>query len=163
MSMLAAKKESRATFHEVKNVAELSSPIVSEGRLLFVAPSHLEKRTVAPIVENLIVDGNLLTLQRPAEHLDRSLRLDQQPEVEALVEGIRGTLAGDLPALERHYSVGLDGTAVRWRLTLVPLHRRVQAFLKVLRLEGAGGDIQTVETVEVNGDVSRMTVEPEAR
>jgi hypothetical protein len=45
----------------------------------------------------------------------------------------------------------------------VPLHRRVQAFLKVLRLEGAGGDIQTVETVEVNGDVSRMTVEPEAR
>jgi hypothetical protein len=163
MSMLAAKKESRSTFHEVKNVAELSAPLVSEGRLLYVAPSHLEKHTTGPVEENLVVDGSTLTLQRPAEHLDRSLRLDQQPEIEALVESIRGTLAGDLAALERYYSVGLDGSPERWRLTLVPLNRRVQAFLKFVRLEGEGSDIRTVETVEVSGDASRMTIEPAPR
>jgi hypothetical protein len=160
MSLLAARKESRAAFHEVKNVAELSAPLVSDGQLLYVAPAHLEKRTLAPNPETLIVDGSMLTLQRPAEHVDRSLRLDQQPEIAALVESIRGTLAGDLAALQRHYSVGLDGSAEHWRLTLVPTERRVASFLKFVRLEGAGDQIRAVETVEVGGDTSRMTIEP---
>jgi hypothetical protein len=123
----------------------------------------LEKNTDGPVAEHLVVDGNRLFLQKPAENLDRSLWIDQMPEVQALVESIRGTLAGDLPALERHYSVGLDGSAEKWRLTLVPLSRRVQTFLKVVRLEGEGGDIRLVETVEANGDTSRMLIEPVSR
>ena len=73
---------------------------------------------------------------------------------------MRGTLAGDLEALRRHYSVGYEGTAAAWRLTLVPVDPGVRDLLKVVRVDGGGAELRRVETIEADGDVSTMTIEP---
>jgi hypothetical protein len=160
MGKLSAVKESRASFREEKSLAALATPLVSEGTLRYVAPAHLEKHTTAPTREDLVVDGDKLTIRKPSENLDRTLRLEQQPQIRALVESIRSTLAGDLQTLRRYYSVGLDGSPERWRLTLVPLDAGTREFLKFVRIDGSGHDLVSVETVEPNGDTSHMTIRP---
>jgi Outer membrane lipoprotein carrier protein LolA-like len=160
MGTLSAVRESRGSFREEKSLAALATPLVSEGTLHYVAPAHLEKRTSGPTREDLVVDGDELTIRKPSENLNRTLRLEQQPQIRALVESIRSTLAGDLSTLRRYYSVGLDGSTERWRLTLVPLDSRTREFLKVVRIDGIGRDIVGVDTVEANGDTSHMTIQP---
>ena len=160
MTMMSQVRESRAVFREEKTMAALNAPLESQGTLHYVAPAKLEKHTTAPNEELLAVDGDQLTLAKPAEKMRQTLRLDQQPEIRAFVESIRGTLAGDLPTLERYYSVGLDGTSDKWRLTLVPLSSRARDYLKVIRIEGSGPAIRRFESVEAGGDSSSMTIEP---
>lgn len=160
MAALATVRESRAAFAEEKALAALTTPLVSRGTLLYAAPSRLEKRTETPFQERVAVDGDRLTYERPAEGVRRALDLDAAPELRGLVEAVRGTLAGDLAALRRHYSVGYEGTQDAWRLTLVPVDPRVRELLKVVRVDGAGADLRRVETVEADGDVSTMTIEP---
>jgi len=162
MQRLAGVKERDASFREEKHLASLTQPLVSNGILHYASPAQVEKHTLAPVEEDIAVDGDRLTMMR-AGAAPQSLQLSDQPELHALVTGIRGTLAGDLPALEQDYSVGLEGTAEHWRLTLVPLSGRVQHFLKVIRIAGRNDEIEDVQTIETNGDASDMTITPQSR
>lgn len=152
-------RESRAAFREEKDLAALAEPLVSRGTLLYAAPSRLERHTAEPAEESIVVEGDRLTWSRPAEGMRRTLRLEQAPELRGLVEAVRGTLAGDVVALRRYYSVGLEGAEDAWRLTLVPVDAGVKALLKVVRVDGSGTDLRRVETVEADGDVTTMTIE----
>ena len=55
---LSRAKPARAAFHEKKFVALLDKPLESTGELLFTPPSRMEKRTTAPRVESVVVDGD---------------------------------------------------------------------------------------------------------
>lgn len=160
MAALAAVRESRTSFTEEKELAALTSPLVSRGRLVYVAPAHLEKLTEAPAAESIVVDGDRLTYAKPAEGVRRTLDLDAVPELRGLVEAVRGTLAGDLPGLRRYYSVGLDGDLPAWKLTLVPLDARIRNLLRAVAVEGTGASVARVVTTEADGDVSRMSIAP---
>ncbi len=160
MRQMAEVRESRAVFSEEKTIAALAKPLLSAGTLHYTAPALLEKHTEEPTEERLVVDGNQLTLERPAEHLRQTLTLEQQPEIRALVESIRGTLSGNLAGLRQYYSLRFEGGAEGWHLTLAPLNSRVQEFLKSIRLDGKGTHILLIETLEANGDSSRMTIKP---
>jgi hypothetical protein len=159
MRRLAAVRESQASFREEKRLAALTVPLHSAGMLVYRAPDHLEKRTTGPEVETIIVDGDRLTYTRPGEGVEHILVLSRAPELRGLVEAVRGTLAGDLAALQRFYSVGLEGTAEAWQLTLVPIDEALQGFLKVVRVKGSEARIAEVETVEPDGDVARMVID----
>ena len=161
MGQLAQVQRSSASFREEKRLAALEAPVVSTGRLLYVAPDRLEKHTTAPAIEDLTVTGRSLVLDRPAEQIHYAFDLDRVPEVASLVEAIRGVLAGDLMALRAHYSVGLEGELAGWRLTLVPVEAPVKQLLKLVRIEGAGSTVRLVETVQPNGDMSRMVMTPD--
>jgi outer membrane lipoprotein-sorting protein len=158
MHRLAAVPARTATFQEQKTVAALSAPIEDSGTLAYTRPSSLEKHTLRPEEEILTVDGERLTLSRPARHETRTLDLTEQPEIGALVDTVRGTLSGDLTVLQAHYSVGLEGTLAAWRLTLVPIDARMARFLRVVRIDGSGNTLRTIETVQANNDTTRMTV-----
>lgn len=161
MASLAGVRESSATFREEKAMAALSSPIESRGRLVWRAPDHLEKRTEAPVAEDIVVDGPRLTYAKPSENLRRTLSLEGAPELRGLVEAVRGVLAGDVATLRRYYSVGLeDRPGGGWRLTLVPVEKAVKGFVKVVRVDGAGAQVRRVETVEPDGDTTTMLIEP---
>ena len=60
MDSLAQNKSGRATFVETKRIAMLDKPVESSGELLFTAPDRLEKRTLKPKPESMIVDGDAL-------------------------------------------------------------------------------------------------------
>ncbi len=158
MGRLARIGERHATFREERRFAALTRPLTSKGWLVYRRPSYLEKTTTAPQPEHLVVDGERLTVTE-GNAAPRMLSLDSQPEVQALVDAVRGPLSGDLAALERSYRVQADGRPAAWRLTLTPTDPRVQAMLRTAEIEGADIDVRLVRIIEANGDEQRMDIE----
>jgi hypothetical protein len=147
----------RATFVEKKTVRVLERPLVSSGELRFEAPDRLEKRTLRPRAELLRLEGGTLTLERGERRLQLSLR--GHPEVAAFVESIRGTLAGDRAALERIYTLRLEGTERSWVLTLTPRDAAMAALVERVRIAGRRADVSVIEILQANGDSTLMSVQ----
>jgi hypothetical protein len=160
MAGLAAEPQHRATFTEDKAIPELDLPLPSEGTLRWSAPDSLEKHTTSPIEERIAVEAGRLTYERPDRGIRRDFSLEEQPEMGALVEAIRGTLAGDIAALRRHYEVDFgmqrDGS---WRMELVPLSLRVRGAVQRIVITGEGSEVRGVDT-EGHGGVTRMRIAP---
>jgi outer membrane lipoprotein-sorting protein len=160
MQGLARSKASRATFVEKKYIAMLDAPVTSSGELLFTAPDRLERRTLKPRPESMVLEGNTMTMTRGQRQM--VLNLQEHPAIGALTESIRATLAGDRQALERHYRLRLDGSEARWSLLLVPREARSRAYVLEIRIEGERGQVRTVEIEQSDKDRSVMTIQPVA-
>ncbi|MBU1263874.1 MAG: outer membrane lipoprotein carrier protein LolA [Gammaproteobacteria bacterium] len=157
---LAKHPQGAATFTETKTISILEQPIESSGELLFIAPARLEKRTLKPKPETMVLDGGTLTLERGRrKHV---LQLKDYPEVAGMIESIRATLAGDLQALEQIYHLALDGGQERWTLVLTPLDPKVSAVIARIRMEGGRNVVRSVEILQADGDRSLMTIEQQA-
>lgn len=161
METLSRTRSSEARFVERKFIALLDQPVESSGELSYVAPDRLEKRTLKPKAESMILDGNTLTLERGGRK--RSLPLSDYPEVGAFVESIRGTLSGDYSALQRSYGIALEGNASRWVLTLTPNAPRMAQIIQKIRIAGSQGEVTSIEVFQADGDRSQMSIERTGR
>ncbi len=160
MQMLASVQESQATFTEVKVMANLTRPLQDSGRLSYLRPSHLEKVTVEPLAERLVVDGDRLTLAEGGA-APRVIDLNAEPMIRGLVDAIRGTLSGDLAMLRRTYQVSMQGDVSAWRLILTySTDPSVARMIASTTIEGAGTSLRVVQTRQTNGDDTRMTITP---
>ena len=160
MASLAQHPQGAATFSEKKFIAMLDEPVVSSGELLFIAPARLEKRTLKPRPESMVLDGDTLTLERgQRKHV---MQLRDYPEVAGMIESIRATLAGDRQALERVYQLALDGNSERWTLVLTPLDPKVGAVIARIKMAGVKDEVRSVEIFQADGDRSLMTIEKRA-
>src|SRR4051812_34487838 len=56
MQRLSQVKSARATFVERKHLRVLNAPIESSGTLVYTAPGYLEKITLKPRPESLVLD-----------------------------------------------------------------------------------------------------------
>ncbi len=160
MRTLAANKASRADFVEKKYLASLDRPLESSGELVYVAPSRLEKRTVKPKPEVLIIDGDTLTIERNGTR--RSISLASFPEVSAFTESMRATLAGDFDALSRNYRVQADGSPAQWRLTLLPSDPKIAALVSRVTVTGRDQRVDAIEVLQADGNRSVTTITPKA-
>jgi outer membrane lipoprotein-sorting protein len=157
MRALAQVRSNHASFVEKKSIAMLDQPVESSGELFYTAPDHLEKRTIKPKPESMILDNGTLVIERGRQK--RGLQLQDNPELAAFIDSIRGTLAGDRKALERNYRLSLDGTAEHWTLQLLPLHEKMQAVVKRIRIAGVRDAVRSVEINQADGDSSLMLIE----
>jgi len=157
MHLLAQKNSSKASFVEKKYIGILDKPLESSGELSFDAPDRLEKRTLKPRPETMLLDGDKLTVTL-YEKRPLNLRLQEHPEVAALVESIRGTLSGDQAALEKNYTVDFTGTQDKWQLTLTPVQKAVGKVVRQVRIGGADANIKTIAFDQVDGDRLEMTI-----
>jgi hypothetical protein len=117
----------------------------------------LEKRLTKPKPEAVILDGDKLILER-SNGRKLTLSLSERPEVSGFVESIRATLSGDRSALERFYTVTLNGSAEQWQLSLVPLQPQMLKIIAEIRIAGARDVIATIEFLQADGDRSVMTI-----
>ncbi|MGH8821614.1 MAG: LolA-related protein [Rhodoferax sp.] len=158
MQALAQNKSGRATFVEKKYISMLDRPVESSGELIYSAPDRLEKRTLKPKPESMLLQGNTLTLERgPRQYV---LALQDYPELGAFTESIRGTLAGDEKALERVYDISLDGSEQGWNLTLRPLQPKMAAAVRHIVIQGRAAQIRSIEIEQTDHDRSVMTITP---
>lgn len=157
MQELGQVKTANARFVERKHLAILNAPLEFSGTLVYVAPSRLEKHTLAPRPESLVLDRDELTIEGKGRG-QRRLALQEYPVIWAFVESIRSTLAGDLATLTRFYEVGLDGGERRWRLTLKPSDPWMQDVVREIRISGERSFINAIEIIETGGDRSVMTI-----
>jgi hypothetical protein len=160
MDALAHNSHRTATFTERKYISILDVPVESSGELDFVPPAHLEKRTLRPIAETLMLDGDVLVVERQGQR--HVLRLKDVPEAAGMIESLRAILAGDRQALERVYRLSLEGSNDRWTLELAPRDARVASVIARIRMEGVRSEVRTVEIQQADGDRSVMSVRQDA-
>ena len=158
MQRLAQVKSSKATFVERKHLRILNAPLESSGTLVYTAPGSLEKHTLKPKPETLVLEKDTLTFEDVTRKRRRTLRLQEYPVVWAFVESIRSTLAGDLQGLNRFYRVALEGSEAEWRLTLDPREPDIQRMVNQIRITGSRASIRSIEVAESEGDRSVMTI-----
>ncbi len=157
MHGLAQTRSDHARFIEKKSIAMLEKPVESSGELFYTAPDHLEKRTLKPKPESMILDHGTLVIERG--HQKHHLQLQDYPELAAFIDSIRGTLAGDRTALERNYRLSLEGTAEHWTLQLLPVDEKMQAVVQRIRIAGVGYTVRSIEITQADGDSSLMLIE----
>ncbi len=159
MALLAAHPGGTVRFVERRHMAMLDAPLVSRGEMTYRAPDWLERRTLSPRPERLLLDKDTLTLEREQRRM--SMPISQRPEVEAFVASIRSTLQGDRAALERHYRVALQGQPEkRWTLTLEPLQARLRGVVTQITLSGNGVAVERIDYTQSDGDRTEMRLEP---
>jgi hypothetical protein len=157
MHGLAQTRSDQASFTEKKYLAMLEEPVESSGELFYIAPDHLEKRTLKPEPEVMILDHDSLVIERG--HKNYHLQLQDYPELAAFIDSIRGTLAGDRMALERNYRLSLEGTADSWALQLLPVDEKMQAVVRRIRIAGVGYAVRSIEITQTDDDSSIMLIE----
>lgn len=159
MRALASAPARRATFTEEKSLAALSAPLYSRGTLSYRRPDHLEKLTLAPRREALVIDGDRLTLTE-GDAAPRRIDLAAQPALRPLVEALRAPLAGDLPALRRGFVVQSTGMPAAWRITLTPRAEAAKLLDEVV-LDGGGDAITRIALRQANGDRQVLAIAPQ--
>ncbi|MBE0624097.1 MAG: outer membrane lipoprotein carrier protein LolA [Burkholderiales bacterium] len=157
MRGLAQVRTDHSSFVEKKFIAMLDQPLESSGELFYRAPDYLERRTIKPKPESVILDHGTLVIERGRHR--RDMQLQDYPELAAFIDSIRGTLAGDREALERSYRLSLDGTAEHWTLQLLPLKEGIQAVVSRIRIAGARDTLRSIEITQADGDSSLMLIE----
>lgn len=158
MSDLAGQKGGKARFVEKRHVAVLDKPVVSSGEMLYTPPHRLEKRTLLPKAETLVLDKDTLTMERDKRKL--SINLNSRPEAQAFVDSIRSTLAGNRRSLEQNYTLQLQGESAQWVLTLVPSESAIAALLQRITVSGSRSQVRHIEYLQVDGDRSEISIEP---
>jgi outer membrane lipoprotein-sorting protein len=157
LAELAQNKQSQATFVEMKYLAVLDRPIKSSGTLSFQPPARIEKNTLEPKPELLVLDGDTLTVTRDGRTMTVNLR--DREQVLSFVEAIRGVLLGNVQLLEQIYKIQVSGSEANWHMVLTPRDAKLASVIKEIRM-GGGEQVRRVEYVEANGDHAVMQIDP---
>ena len=160
LQSLAARRHGEVEFVEQHFLSLLERPLESSGDLIYDAPDRLEKRTIEPRPESLVLNGDVLTMQRGRRN--RVLDLKSYPQIVPFVESIRATLAGDRAALERMFRLEFSGGVARWTLILTPLDAQLAKTVAQIRIDGSKDALLRVEIQEADGDRSLMTLRARA-
>jgi len=158
MAELAHHKGGRARFVEKRYLALLDKPVQASGEMVYSPPERLEKRTLLPKVETLVLDKDKLSMERDQRRV--TINLASRPEALAFVDSIRSTLSGNRKALEKHYTLQLQGESSRWTLTLVPSEPAITALLQRITVTGGNGQVRHIEYLLADGDRSELAIEP---
>ena len=162
MNELAQTRYSHARFTEKKSIAILDQPVESSGELFYSAPDRLEKRTLKPRYETMLVEGGVLTIARGRKRY--RLQLQDYPELAAFIDSIRGTLSGDRHALERNYRLSLNGSPAQWSLQLLPLQPKMLTVVQQIRVKGVRDQVRSIDILQADGDSALMLIEkPDAQ
>jgi hypothetical protein len=159
MQTLAAVDRAAGMFTEEKTLAMLEAPLILTGTLHYVAPDYLKKLVLSPHEESYELRGEHLTVDDPA-HGRRVIILDSYPLLKAFVAAVRATLAGDLESLQKYYRLSLKGQRENWTLQLTPLHEDMARYVMIIIMRGEREQVQSIETLEADGDRSLMRISP---
>jgi outer membrane lipoprotein-sorting protein len=156
MPLLALNKGGKTTFIEKKFIANLDQTVESSGELVFVPPYRLERHTLLPKQESIVLDKDVLMWSRGKTQ--RTLALSDYPELSVLVTSLRASLSGDQPTLMTHYKMTVEGSAQAWKLGLTPKLSRVALKVRHIQLQGSQQFAHTIDFALADGDYSTLLV-----
>jgi hypothetical protein len=138
-----------AEFTERKELALLSQPLESRGRLYFASPDRLARFTTTPVFSALIVAGDAVRFR---EGEDEELDLSGDPVARRFVENFVVLWSGDQGRLERLYRVELSAKGERWQLSLSPRGAPLDRVIERIELRGDSQSLLEMEVRERDGD-----------
>jgi hypothetical protein len=154
LALLAEHTQGHVSFVEQDYLGVLDRPVQTSGELLYERPDRLEKRTLVPRLESLILEKGTLTIQ--SRRHTRQLALQDYPQIAPFIESIRATLAGDRAALEQTFQLHFEGSVERWTLELIARDKKLQRIVRAIRIEGARDELHAVNILQADGDRSIM-------
>lgn len=134
-------------------------PSESRGVLNYRPPATLEKLTRTPVAEKLVIDAESISLS-DGQGKGKTIRLDDEPMLQAYATSLRALVAGDVKPLRRYFDVQTQGTQQRWQVTLKPTEPSLRKLIREIHVQGKAGMIQQIETVEAQGDTVELTLLP---
>jgi hypothetical protein len=165
MAALRSVRHVQARYVERRTLRALREPLQTSGTLRYDAPDRLEKigdpmgsGAEQRPGERLAVAGDQLTLDRGQGKPPVTLVVSDHPEIGAIVESIRATLAGDGAALSAVFEIGVSGSLYHWQLVLQPREGAARRMLAWMRIAGSGPHIAAIDTQQANGDRSEMQI-----
>jgi len=156
LARLAERPHGHALYTEEVQSALLKHPLHSSGELFFDAPDRLEKKALQPVAQDLIVEGDVLTVVRGKHRA--SMQLGDYPQLRPLLTGLRATLAGDRSTLEKNFQVAMATSGSAWTLTLQPLSTETAPVYRHIEIRGTEGHVQGVTLERVNGERTIMSL-----
>jgi hypothetical protein len=159
IARLGLVAERRQGFHEVRTLAALSTPLTESGVLIYRRPGHLEKLTLSPRREELVIGGDSVSIRR-GDGPARTVALDQSPELALMATTLRAPLDGDLAALRRFYRLEASGDTGHWTLHMIPADERAARVVRRVEMTGENNAIRTMRIEQANGDVQSLTMAP---
>ena len=141
-------------FREVRTTKLLKTPLVSSGMLRYAPPDRLERETLQPMRETVVIEGMQVAIERDGSQTVMSLVSGTPPA--AMVQTLRAVLSGNLQELESLYRASALGSMERWTLQLEP--RSGETAIREVRLSGKGGMVDEIEVLERGGDRTVTTL-----
>jgi hypothetical protein len=145
-----------AEFAERKELALLSAPLESRGRLYFVPPDRFARFTTQPEFTALVIDGEHVRF-REGDDGDE-LDLSANPLTRAFVDNFVVLWSGDRERLEQLYAAALRVEGERWELTLVPRDAPLNRFIEAVVLRGRSGALEQMIVRDRDGDRTVTTI-----
>lgn len=152
MALLGQRQHGHVSFTEIHTSNILDRPLESSGEMFYDAPDRVEKRTLKPKPERMLLEKGQLTLER--RHKQYHVALADYPQAIPYIEAIRATLSGDRAALEKWFRVAYSANGAHWNLKLTPLDAKAAAQVSEVSIEGTLDEIATVTVQLANGDRS---------
>ncbi len=153
---LVKTSASTTRFIEQKTIAEFEAPIESTGELNYQPPARLEKRTLSPAAETLILNNDVLIVER--DDFRREIAVADMPAVGAFVASLRGFVSGDLAGVQQAFSLTVSGTAESWTIDGKPIDAAVKQIVDSIQVIGAGDQLKVFAVVLTSGDTSTLTL-----
>lgn len=152
MAELAKTRSGSVRYREERHLKTMTEPVVVTGTMAYEAPDKLVKIALTPRKETMVIEGDNLTIEREGGIGPQSLKLSEIPQLNNLITAIRGTLLGDLTALERKYEVRLRGSKAAWSMDLKPRPGGKRGADLRITVEGSAGRPERFEVRQADGD-----------
>lgn len=129
-------------FREERHNPMLKEPLVLTGTLEYLEPGVLRKTIESPFQEAYLVEPDQVTISRNGQK--EVLKARQGRMMATFLSGIEALLAGDPDRLKDLFHYRTEGTSADWTLILEPRAARLARHLAGMRVEGAGGTIESI-------------------
>jgi hypothetical protein len=139
-----------AEFVQKKVMTALSRPLISKGRLIFLAGQGVLWRVMEPFPAKVLVKETEM-IKWDEDGTARRLSYGQSPLFHALTQVFLSMFTGDLSRLETAFVVTPVQTGEDWRLTLSPNDPGFAKFISVIEV-GGGRFVEELLISEPSGD-----------
>jgi len=156
LASLAQRRHGHVLYSEQIESALFKHPLHTSGELFFDAPDRLEKKTSQPAPEDLLVEGDVVTIVRGTHRT--SMRLSDHPQLSPFLNGLRATLAGDRSTLEKYFQLAFTAGESYWELALQPLVSESKPVYRRVVIRGIDGGIRSVTLERAAGERTTMTL-----
>ena len=165
MRELSQVSYARLNFVETRQSMFLATDMVIEGNIQYRAPDHIEKVTVSPMPEKIVVDGDTMLVEKLGDGRNhdavmetKHYSIESHPMLKATVGSIRYILAGNSEMLGEYYEMSISGQCENWTLELTPRTVEISDYAQKIILSGNESSILRYVTIQADGDESVMTL-----
>ena len=159
--IIAGVPDHRAEFREERRLTLLKEPVKLSGFLLFKTPDRFEKHTQAPLREDLVVEGEWVTVSSPDRKQELRLNMSSDPVLHGLLFSLQTLLTGQPGRLSEIFTVEAGGNEAGWTLRLKPRPAEMADRVQAVRVTGEGRWLRSIELWETSGDYLIMSIGPE--